>query len=109
MTLAEELRAVVSGGVDDSKEVLEKYSRDASLFRVVPQVVVRPQDVEDLKKLVRFVSKERDAGRAISLTPRAAGTDMSGGPLTESIVVDMLGFNKLLEVGDGYAVVEPGM
>lgn len=109
MTLAEELRAIIQGGVDDSPETREKYSRDASLFRVVPQVVVRPHDVEDLKKLVRFVSKEREAGRVISLTPRAAGTDMSGGPLTESIVVDMLGFNKLIEMGDGYAVVEPGM
>lgn len=109
MTLAEELRTILSGGVDDSKETREKYSRDASLFRVVPEVVVRPRDVGDLKKLVRFVSRSREEGRKISLTPRAAGTDMSGGPLTESVVVDMLGFNKLLELGDGYAVVEPGM
>ena len=35
---------------------------------------------------------------------------MSGGPLTESIVVDMLShFNQILEIGDDYAYVQPGV
>jgi FAD/FMN-containing dehydrogenase len=110
MSLASELRARIDGEVDDSPETLEKYSRDWSLFVVKPAVVVRPTGVLDLQKLVRYVSAEREKGRDISLTARSAGTDMSGGPLTTSIVVDMLPyFNRLLEMGDDYAVVEPGM
>lgn len=110
MTLAEELQSVIDGEVDDNNTTLEKYSRDASLFVLKPEVVVRPTGVEDLQKLVRFVRKEKEKGRDISLTPRAAGTDMSGGPLGDSIIVDMLpSFNKLIEVGEDYAVVEPGM
>ena len=109
MSLAEELRAVIEGEVDDTEKTLETYSRDASLFVVKPSVVVRPNNTADVQSLVRFVIKQKQEGRNISLTPRAAGTDMSGGPLTESVVVDMLNFNDILEVGDGYAVVEPGV
>lgn len=114
MSLADELRAVIAGEVDDTPATLEEYSRDASLFRVVPEVVVRPKDVQDVQALVRFVSSEKEKGRALSLTARAAGTDMSGGPLTESIVVDMMPhFNRILDIttdGEGgYATVEPGV
>jgi FAD/FMN-containing dehydrogenase len=108
--LADALRAVVRGQVDDSPEALEKASRDASLYRVMPQVVVAPEDAEDIAALVRFVSERKGRGEDISLTPRAAGTDMSGGPLGDSIILDMTRhMNRFLELGDDYAVAEPGM
>ncbi|MCC7500288.1 FAD-binding oxidoreductase [Candidatus Nomurabacteria bacterium] len=111
MSLADELRGVIRGEVLSDPNVLESYSRDASLFKVVPEVVVRPLDAEDICSLVRFVSEKKKANSKlhISLTPRSAGTDMSGGPLNDSIVVDMLHLNKLLELSDGHAIVEPGM
>ncbi|OGG76397.1 hypothetical protein A2950_00490, partial [Candidatus Kaiserbacteria bacterium RIFCSPLOWO2_01_FULL_55_19] len=44
------------------------------------------------------------------LAARAAGSDMSGGPLTTGVVVSFTEhMNKVLEVGDGYAVTEPGV
>ncbi len=108
--LADELRAVVKGEVLDSPEALERASRDASLFRVVPEVVVQPRDANDLCTLVRFATEQKKAGRHISLTARSAGTDMSGGPLGDSIIVDMTAhFTRTLEVGEGYAIVEPGV
>lgn len=112
MSLAEELRSVIKGEVLDDAQTLDTYSRDASLFRVVPQVVVRPKDAQDVCALVAFVTAKKKANPKdpISLTPRSAGTDMSGGPLGSSIVVDMAAhFNQLLELGPDYAVVEPGM
>ncbi len=122
MSLADELRAVVRGEVDDTPATLDKNSRDASLFRVAPKVVVRPQDAQDICALVQYVTgKKKDPGNpaedrvhgsksGLSITARAAGTDMSGGPLTDSIVVDMTAhLNKLLELGPEEAVVQPGM
>lgn len=114
MGFADDLRTVIAGEVDISPEAREANSRDASLFRVVPEAVVRPKDAQDVQALVRFVSSEKKRGRVLSLTARSAGTDMSGGPLTDSIVVDMLAhFNRIFEVGEdasgGYAVVEPGV
>jgi FAD/FMN-containing dehydrogenase len=110
MSLPDELRAVIKGEVLDDAQTLETYSRDASLFVIKPEAVVYPKDAEDIKALVRFVNEKRAAGDDVSLTPRSGGTDMSGGPLSSSIVVGVtVHMNKLLELGDEYAVVEPGM
>lgn len=108
--LADQLRRFVKGEVMDDAATLETYSRDASLFKVRPEVVVSPKDVSDITNLVYFVLQEKKSGRKISLTPRLAGTDMTGGPLSESIVVDMTRhFNRLGQVGDGWVVTEPGV
>lgn len=108
--LAEELRKTIQGEVFDDEKTLEKYSIDASLYRVKPQVVVSPRDLDDLKALVRFAAEKKDAGEEISLTPRSAGTDMTGGPLGESIIVDFLPhFNKVLATSATEATVEPGV
>lgn len=108
--LSEEIKNLIEGDVDDSEKTLLQYSTDASLFFVKPSVVVFPKSTEDIKALVRFVTEEKKKGRDISLTARAAGTDMTGGPLTESIVVEFTRyFNHLLEFKEDYAVVEPGM
>lgn len=110
MSLAEELKNVLRGEVEQDKKTLEKYSKDASLFKIEPAVVVFPKDVEDIKSLVKFVAENKKDYPDLSLTVRSAGTDMTGGTLTESIVVDVnRHLNRLIEVGDTYAVVEPGM
>jgi FAD/FMN-containing dehydrogenase len=111
MSLREELTKVIEGEASDSKEAREAASRDASLFRVVPELVVYPKDAGDVEKLVQWVSQKKQTPKThISLTPRAAGTDMSGGPLTDSIVVDTTKhLNHILEVTETSAIVEPGV
>ncbi len=112
MSIGSDLRKLVRGEVEDAPQVLEKFSRDASLFAVTPQAVVHPKDATDIGVLVRYANKEKEKNpdSIISLTARSAGTDMSGGPLNTSIIVDMTAhFTKLLELGSDYAVVQPGM
>lgn len=93
-----------------------KYARDASLFEVIPEAVVYPKDVADIKALVRYAT---DGGGKVSLTARGGGSCMSGGPLSESLVIDLTKYmNRVVEVGDrvhttggppeGYATAEPG-
>ncbi len=82
------LKTKLKGEVLADSKTRAVYSRDTSLFEVTPSMVVFPKDVEDVKQLVRIVSDAKKAGENISLTARSAGTDMSGGPLTESIVMD---------------------
>lgn len=110
MPLVNELRNLIRGDAEDDEKILERYSRDASLFVVRPQVVVFPKDVEDIKKLVRFVSSCRDQGEKISLTARAGGSDMTGGPLSESIVMDFTRYmNHLGEIKNETIWSEPGV
>ena len=108
--LIEQLHRYIKGEITDDAATLEAYSRDASLFVVRPKVVVYPKDVADLENLVHFVFKKRGEEQKISLTPRLAGTDMIGGPLSESIVVDLAKyFNHLGQVGSSWAIIEPGV
>lgn len=112
MAIADDLRKLVRGEVEDAPEALEKYARDASLFAVTPQVVFHPKDATDIGIAVRYANKQKEQNpdSTISLTPRSAGTDMSGGPLNTSVIVDMTAhFGRLLELGEECAVVEPGM
>lgn len=109
MSLADDLRHIVKGGVDDAPKTLEKYSRDASIFVVRPQVVVKANDVDDVSNLVHFVSEKKKAGVEMSITPRGAGTDMSGGPLGNSIILDTEHLNHIQEIGNTHAIVEPGV
>lgn len=114
-SLADELRAVIRGEVDDSPETLEHFSRDASLFVVKPEVVVRPTDSHDVSALVQFVYRHRDdvflgQKAPLSITARAAGTDMSGGPLNASIILDTTAhLNRFVSLVGDTADVEPGI
>ncbi len=103
------LKPTFKGDVDYSDAILASRSKDASLFEIRPQVVVFPKDSEDVKTLVRWVNEHHKNDPTLSITPRAAGTDMSGGVLGPSIVIDLTRYmNTVKEVTDEYAVVEPG-
>ena len=108
--LTDEIKEFFHGDVAADDATLKKFSRDYSIFKVTPQVVVFPKDVEDLKNLVKFVAKKKAAGENISLTGRSAGTDMTGGPLSQSIIVSFTKyFNHILSIGADEAMVEPGV
>jgi FAD/FMN-containing dehydrogenase len=108
MELKEELQAILRGGVEDSPDILEEYSKDASLFEVKPRLIVFPKDTKDVKALVKFVREHKEEN--LSLTCRSGGTDMTGGPLTQSIVVDMARyFNNIFEIKENKAKVQPGV
>lgn len=114
MTTSAELKnalaALVRGEVLDDPQELARVSRDTSIFEVRPKLLVRPRDADDVSAVVRFVREKKEAGENIALAGRSAGTDMTGGPLTEGIVIEYTShMNALRELGDGYAIVEPGM
>ena len=88
------LKNNLRGEVHVDTETRELASTDASIFKIVPDVVVAPKNTRDIEHIVRFVNEERRGhsaeGCALSITPRAGGTDMSGGPLSCSLVLDMM-------------------
>lgn len=108
MSLKNELSKVIKGEVIDSPKVLEIFSKDASIFVLKPDLVIDPRNSEDIQSLVQFINNHPEMD--ISLTPRAAGTCMSGGPLSESLILDMTKhFDKVIKVGEDYAITEPGV
>ncbi len=110
--LIDELKKIVKGDVANDEKTLADYSHDYSIFNVRPETVVFPKDKEDVEKLVQFAEAKKKAGEKISVTGRSAGTDMSGGPLNESVIVEFTKyFNHVREINEkeGYVVVEPGV
>jgi FAD/FMN-containing dehydrogenase len=105
-----QIQNLIKGEVRTDDATLAEYSKDASIYKLKPQVVVFPRDAADIKALVKYASDQQKAGFHVSLTARAAGTDMTGGPLTESIVLSMTKyFNHIKSFGPDWAVVEPGV
>src|SRR5262245_8502986 len=85
--LLDELKQSVKGEVATDEETLKVHSMDKSIFTVKPQFVVFPKDHEDVKNIVKFVAKHKKDHPELHATPRAAGTDMSGGDLNTSIIL----------------------
>lgn len=99
-----------SGGINDSSESLKLYSHDASLFEITPQLIVAPQNSKDVQILVELVSTFKPHVPGISLTARSAGTDMSGGAINDSIIVDFSKhFTKIKSVNSLEAHAQPGV
>lgn len=89
-------------------EDLKTASRDTSIFERHPEVVAYPKTKEDVAALVAAADALKKEGDTLSLTARAAGTCMSGGPLSDSVVVSFTKYMNKVDVRDGYAVTEPG-
>src|SRR6185437_4286904 len=107
--LIEELKSIIKGEVATDEDTLMKHSHDASLFEVKPQVVVYPKDAEDVQALVKFVDKHKKNHPHLSITGRSAGTDMGGGSINDSIIVDFMKyFTHIGAIKKNVATVQPG-
>src|SRR5437868_2485012 len=110
MNLKEDIQALIEGEVYDDAATLDVNSRDASLFEIKPEVVVAPKTVADLGAIIKYASEQKKKGQHIAIAARSAGTDMTGGPLTDSIVIDFKQhFNHFIELGPDWAISEPGV
>jgi FAD/FMN-containing dehydrogenase len=108
--MKEEIQKFFKGEVSNDRETLLAYSKDASLFKVTPTLVTYPKDSEDLKTLVKYVNRKKKSNPNLSLTVRAAGSCMSGGSLTESIVADVTRhMNRIGKIESDGVWVEPGV
>lgn len=106
----DDLKSRIKGEVLTDEATLALYSHDASLFEIVPQCVVCPKDEEDIKNLVKYVADNKKSNPELSLTARSAGTDMSGGPLNESIIVSFKEhLNQIKGINGNVATTQPGV
>jgi len=110
MNLPNELQELIEGEVKTDEKTLEEYSTDYSIFKIKPSTVIFPKNTRDVERLVSYVTEKKKQGESVSLTARSAGTDMSGGPLNDSIIIEFTKYiNSLREIGNDYAIVEPGL
>lgn len=98
------------GEIDAGAATLEAYSHDASMFELMPQLVVSPKTAADVQLLVKLVAEKKAAMPELSVTARSAGTDMSGAAINDSIIVDFnKHLNKIEKVSSASAHAQPGV
>jgi len=104
------LRKLVKGEITNDMADRLAVSRDASVYELVPEVVISPMDSLDIQKLVKFVAKNKIAYPKLSITPRSAGTCMSGGSIGTSVLLDMTThFNKIGSLKGTLLNTQPGV
>ncbi|WP_246126154.1 FAD-binding and (Fe-S)-binding domain-containing protein [Nesterenkonia populi] len=104
--LRRRLRQAGVASADDSALTRGMYSADASLYRVVPQVVARPQHIDEVHA-AHQVSREL----GVPLTMRGAGTSIAGNAVGEGIVLDTRDLKQIVEIDAEArtATVQPGV
>ncbi|MCI5108798.1 MAG: FAD-binding oxidoreductase [Candidatus Pacebacteria bacterium] len=94
----------IEGDIVEDEKVLDEHSHDTSLFEIRPKKVVYPKNTSDLEKIVKYAMENN-----IPFAGRSAGTDMTGGPLTDSIVLSFTKYMNHFSVDGLSAEVEPGV
>lgn len=97
----------IKGDVYTDKSSRLIYATDASAYRELPLAVVRPKDVDDLKKLIAFANKNK-----LGLIPRTAGTSLAGQVVGDGIVVDVSKYwTSIIELNtdEKWVRVQPGV
>ncbi len=91
-----------------SEELSRCASDETEDLHYLPEVVVQPRTAEEVSAIMKHCNDQH-----ISVTPRGAGTGLSGGalPVMGGVVLDMKRFNEVLKVDkrNFQVTTEPGV
>ncbi|HTO35106.1 MAG TPA: FAD-binding oxidoreductase, partial [Flavobacterium sp.] len=79
----------------DEENLLRCASDHTEDFVFKPQIVLQPETTQEVSIILKYCNENK-----IIITPRGAGTGLSGGalPIFGSIVLDMKRMNKILKI-----------
>lgn len=99
-------RALGADKVKDDFPTLTAYSVDASIYKLVPKAVVQAETEDDIAVTVAYAM-----AHGVPITPRAAGTNLTGSAVGEGIILECGRMNRILElnVEEQWARVQPGL
>jgi FAD/FMN-containing dehydrogenase/Fe-S oxidoreductase len=92
--------------VRDDLPALTAYAVDASIYKIVPRAIVLAESEADIEAVMTYAARQ-----GVPLTPRAAGTNLTGSAIGPGIILDISRLDRLLEVNreEKWARVQPGM
>lgn len=83
------------------------YATDASVYKILPQAVAFPKNIQDIQTLLVFAHKN-----SLGITPRTAGTSLAGQTVGNGIVVDVSKYlSRIYDIDLKHktVIVEPGV
>ena len=106
-SISSDLRRLIgTEKIKDDGPSLQAYSVDASIYKIPPLAVALPECESDIDLIVDYAVKH-----SVSLTARAAGTNLTGSAVGPGIIVDVSRMNRILEVNraEKWVRVQPGI
>ncbi len=92
----------------DSEQISRCASDQTEDLHYPPEVVLQPGSTEEVSSIMKYCNEQR-----IPVTPRGAGTGLSGGalPVFGGVALDMKRFNKILHIDkrNFQVTTEPGV
>lgn len=83
------LQEHISGEVSLSRSVRDSMSRDGSVLKVKPEMVIYPKNTNDIRKVARFSWQLAERGHVLPITARGAGSDLTGAAIGPGIILSM--------------------
>ena len=103
----QDLKSNIKGEVLDDDASLGLYSTDASIYQIMPEVIVLPKDDEDVLQAHK-IAKDHN----VSILSRGGGTSLAGQTVGKSMILDFSKYmNKILEINEEeqWVRVQPGL
>ena len=103
----QELKSLIKGQVFFDRSTLFQYATDASIYQILPELVVIPKDKEDVKNALIFASENN-----INISARGSATSLAGQAVNTGMIIDFTRyFDNIvsIDIDKMKAVVQPGV
>lgn len=112
--IAQYLNEHILGEVTSSKAVRQRFSRDASILTITPELVMFPRVTNDIRKAARFSWQLAEKGHVLPITVRGGGSDQTGAAIGKGLVISTTAhLDNIIHLGlkdkDRFVHVQPGV
>jgi len=112
--IAQYLNEHILGEVTSSKVIREKFSRDGSILKIMPELVAHPRVTNDIRKIARFTWQLAEKGHIMPITTRGGGSDQTGAAIGKGIIINTAAhLNNIIYLStkskDQFIHVQPGV
>ena len=87
--LAKYLNRHIVGNVFGKTSIREAYATDRSILHETPRVVALPENLDDVRKLVRFSNQLASKGFRLPVTVRGTGLDKTGAAIGDGLLISL--------------------
>ncbi len=99
------------GEVNSSKVLRKRFSTDASVLSIAPEIVAFPRVTNDIRKIARFSWQLAEKGHILPITVRGYGGDTTGAAIGKGVLINTSAYlNKIIQIAtkDRLVHLQPG-
>ena len=99
------------GEVNSSKALRRRFSTDASVLTITPEIVAFPRVTNDVRKIARFSWQLAEKGHVLPITVRGFGGDTTGAAIGKGVLINTTAYlNDIIQLApkDRLLHVQPG-